>query len=368
MDIILTHSDARRAYRIARGRNATFGIVPIAWLPMPPKSDFSSWTEFKQVVLSALENLGIAIPEVAIEVRSTSRTAKGRRCDRLITHTNAQTLPPGSFRQIIPRDSDLGHELYASGIRILVDCPELCLIDFAAEEQHKAGARSGPKAIEAFGHTLAFAAELCGRYACNAMSPAFGEAHFDGVEPVMTAESLKAYLAQTSRLNGQRLARSVADWIAEGQGSPREVALYALLVLPTHLGGLHLVRPVTNEPLDLTVREQNVISHIQITPDLYWKLYQLVVEYDGGIHNEASAVIEDKRRVIDYQSLGIMVLPVTNENFRTLEAIKDLLRLIVRQMAKVEGPKLTHRVNRLMRDQKHQDRMQRLWKSAGRTR
>ena len=116
------------------------------------------------------------------------------------------------------------------------------------------------------------------------------------------------------------------------------------------MGGFHFERPATNQPLLPNESLQALLKHQNITPDLYWERYGLVIEYDGAVHFSADGVREDKRRVFDYQAMELVVLPATAEDIRTVDSFDAFARTVSRVMERVDGPSLRRRVNKILAD------------------
>ena len=350
MDIVLTDIDALYAHRLARRSDAPFKLVKAH--ETPTSALFGKRKDFDSSVLSALEQLGLTSRGYPIHVRVFNDHHRPR-FKKVAPHVCSVRLSRGSFWKVVPTSIELSHEMEEQGIRVFVDCPALCVISRAAACQRSESGKNAT--ITRFAKTLALASELAGRFSLDPDDPANGATLYD-IEPVMTREELLTYVANASGIDGLGLARSVAGCLANQQGSIMEVALYACLTLRPALGGLHLARPITNEPLPLGDRIRPLLKHKTIRPDFYWMGYGLVLEYDGEPHFTDEGIREDKRRLNDYQVLGLTVFPVFDEDMREDKARDALLRRIVRHMAKTDGPSLRRRTNLIFANKAYANR------------
>lgn len=344
MNIVITDIDAVRAHRIARGEDSAFRLVPA--FEEVDTNPFGSRSTFVKTYLPMLLQLGLAKEGEPLHVH-VSHGCQRSRFSELIVHVRSSSLPRGSFWKVVPRELSLARKMEREGLRLFVDCPGLCVITRAAKmpkSKNKVMRRIYP-----FAKALALASEFCGRFSSDPDNPESGDSIYD-IPPIISSEALAEYLGRVSGIDGLAVARKVAEQVADNQGSIREVALYACLVLRPSLGGLNLQKPITNRPLDLKEHQLKLIKHKTLTPDLYWKIYKLVLEYDGSDHFSEEGAWEDKRRVHDYQVLGLTMIPVTSEDFHGVDALDRLLKVVVHQMIAVDGERLRHRVTRILRD------------------
>lgn len=349
MNIIITDIDAIRVHRLARTPDALFRLVP--FYEEVASGPFHTRKDYVQQVLPTLEGLGLALSGQPLHVYVSNPNYR-TRFPELIAKVKAGYLPMGSFWKVVPKDIEVAHAMQESGLAVFVDSPELCVVTRAA-----ASLCGGAKAkcrIYPLAKAMALAAEFCGFFSMNPFDPARGECLYD-IPPIITAEALREYVTRAQNISGLVVAREAARHVVDRFGSIREVALYACLVLRPGLGGLHLEKPDVNAPLKLKDKQLALIKHESITPDLYWLIYKLVLEYDGSDHYTEDGAYEDKRRVFDYQALGLTVIPVTSEDLSNRKALEKLFKIIVRQMVKVDGEKLAHRIRTTLRNEGYCD-------------
>ena len=362
MDIIITDIHGRAALRIARRADAPFSLMKAEHEP----GRGGTSAEQREAARQAAQCLGIAAMDQPLHTRVVAGTTRSRAVD-VVEHVTTVELPKDSFWRIIPRDRELVDWLAERDLRLLVDAPALSVLSFARAALHAVGqGKSGPITCKVVpvARTMGYVGELCGTYARGWDGFEPGDTHFE-LAPVLTLNELAQYLDAVRYVDGSSVAGVAAHWSAERQDSPMEVLLRAALVMRPGLGGLHLPMPANNEPLPLTAAELKLIKHDTITPDLFWKLYKLILEYDGPDHRDDKGVLEDKRRIQDYQALGYTVFPVTAEDVRTVGAFDRFARPVIRKMAQVEGPKLTRRTNKLFADPDYRARRSLLLCSVG---
>ena len=344
MDIIIAEADAIRTYRVARAEKAAFRVEPTNEVP----GDFSQCTSrrFKSLVASHLIKLGIMFPGKPIHLRFPSVSARIRIAG-VCSHVCSSDLPPSSFWRIVPEDRTMAEMLRADGIRLFVDSPQLCVIFSAAQARRTCSEGKLTKRVVPVARAIATASEFIGTYSLAALNPQDVRPQY-GINALITRADLRDYLAHTHNVDGLRDARIACDTCVDGQASPAEVALHAGMILRPGLGGFHLERPVANAKMQLSDQQLQLMKHEQITPDFYWKRYGLVIEYDGGDHFTSAAAREDKRRLFDYQSMQLVILPATAEDMRSVDAFDSFIRVVERVMERKDGPKLRRRVNKIL--------------------
>lgn len=352
MDIIITGAQARRVQRIARQKNPAIKLVRNA--PLVESRETCTHEVIEQSVRPTLEALGIIAEGEVIHLRVFNRGAKAGGLG-IHLHYSIASPPPQSFDLVVATDASANYAFHKSGIRVFVDGPSLCVLDIIKEHLEATEPQTIARRIIPFARGLALASEFCGQFSRDPFAPDGKDATYD-VEPVLSIEALRSFAERVQRSRGIRVLRDVLQYLSENHGSPMEVMVYALAVVRPEMGGLRLPKPETNRPLKLSKKELELISHVQLTPDLFWKAYNEAGEYDGAIHDTPEAIKEDKRRIVDYQTLGITVFPATSANFRTTEAADEYMRALARHMERCEGRALKRRMDRLFADPAHRER------------
>lgn len=344
MDVIIAESDAIRTYRLARKEAAPVRVEPTR--EVPANFIYGSSRSFGSKVIPILTKLGIVAHNNRVHLRFPSLVSR-RRLDGVAVHISSTPLPPESFWRIVPAQKQVAQELAVAGVRLFVDSPQLCVLSAAAHAQRVCGDMPLTQRIVPLGRTIACASELCGLYALDPFNPRGGRPSY-GCEPLISNAELNRFLSDVTNVDGVRIARTAGSFVADGQGSPAEVALHAGLTLSPRLGGFHLERPTANRSMNLSAQQQSCMKHDNITPDLYWERYGLVIEYDGSDHFTVEGAREDKRRIYDYQTLGLTVLPATWEDVRSVDAFDSFVRVVTRVMERKDGPSLRRRINKIL--------------------
>ena len=176
------------------------------------------------------------------------------------------------------------------------------------------------------------ACELAGTYRLGGLSnPA---ASYD-CEPVMTAESLRALLANVGPSPAARRATVVANLMLEGSASPMETALALMLTLPVDFGGFGIKKPQLNAVIELDGKDGGPRI---AKPDFLWADERLALEYDSAeFHAEKGAALaaRDAARSNALMVVGYRVLRVTTYTVSTLEGVALLASQIARLLGVV---------------------------------
>ena len=358
MDIILTDIQARRVQRMARQSQPCLRLIRKSPCGHPTACPAEL---IEQVVRPVLEMLDIIRENEPVHVRIFG-TGRKTTYPGIQLHRTTAHIPSGSFDEIVASASELGLTLKEAGVRIFVDGPSLCVLGLIQTNLAKTTKGQLSRKVHPFAQGLTLASEFCGTYACDPHSPRLGKPTY-GIPPVLTIEELRSFSDEVGPVTGATVLHDVVTYLEELHASPMEVLVYALAVVRPSLGGLSLPRPEVNKPLGLSAKQLKMITHKQITPDLYWKAYEEAVEYDGSDHNSEEAIKRDKRRIVDYQTLGITVFPATKDCFKDTQSADAYMRSITRHMEKYEGATFRHRMDRLFKDEGHRTRREMLRKA-----
>lgn len=199
------------------------------------------------------------------------------------THLCSRELPAESFW-------DLGDDIY-------LVTPERCFLEAAMRgvDQER---------------LMAFGMELCGTY-----SLAYGnEDGFANGTQLTYASRLVAYLRRYRHVRGIAKARRAMACVVDGADSPRETATCLALTMSTFQGGYGIARPFMGEPIVPKDSQRELCSQSHYLADMLWKKPKLIVEYDGGHHDEPARAAKDKRRRSELAALGYTVIVVNNDD------------------------------------------------------
>lgn len=197
-------------------------------------------------------------------------------------HVQTARLPP---RSIYP--------LYG-GIHVV--SPSLCFVE-------ECRSRNLPEAV-------ALGMEFCGTYA---LRPHGTEGAASRNYQLIEASAFRRRVASWRDLAGVKTARRASMFMVNGAASPMETMLYMLLCLPQRLGGYNLPMPEMNAPLHLPADYRLLLHRQNVLPDLLWRDAKLVVEYDGGYHDNDEQRARDEARRVALESMGYTVYSVKKQ-------------------------------------------------------
>lgn len=258
--------------------------------------------------------------------------ADARRIPRAIhCHVCARTLPVGSFLRMRMDPQSLDACGLPSDLQIFVEAPALCMVHMSQLLHGSARIRARDEYL-AFARLARLAGELCGTYARSPENSTVGSMTWN-VQPVLSADDLKGYLAEISHMQGLPLMRIVATVTGDGHASPMETLWHLVFTCPTSLGGIELGEIRENEPLDIPGHLVHRLAHGSMRPDFFWPRLQVAVEYQGeAFHGSApghQTLVEDSNRIQDYAALGITCLTITYEDTRTTAAMERCIERIL---------------------------------------
>lgn len=355
--IFITGNAARTARRLAR-HGFAIALEPSdqrAIEPLPIKRP-------------SIRTLGIGDLTEALSINHGSKidlrvpSAADRSYSRdFNTHVCSVTLPVGSFERLVPTGDSSAIAL-PDGLEVFVDSPALTFVEEARSLTRLASSGSlSPH--EASLRLFKLGTESCATYALNPWQPLEENCTY-GLEPVTDAASIRAYVTSLHGVDGLGLARKVAPLLADRTASEMEAFLYAALALPTLLGGFALPRPSANKTIPLTKLQQMRLNHVsEITPDLLWEAWRVIIEYLGGKEHEGQkAVSEDAGRVQDFQTLGYQVFPTTFAHVKTPTAFNRLVQRITLALDQQGAEGLHEWAESLISDQEFLQRQMLLFK------
>ena len=248
--------------------------------------------------------LELLVPAQAERIR-----AKGIR-----SRVCSTALPKGSFQRLASTELELSDP----SVELLIEAPQSSFL-MAARQMGLLVSRGILDEQRADLGLLRLAAEDCGSYAVDPWRPRDG-GFSRGLPPLLASDDLRAFLDEAHGLRGVVRASRVAGLSFDDADSPMEAFVNAGLVLPPHMGGLGLARPVANHAIDLKDKQELGLVHVsRITPDLLWpEPLMIIIEYLGKEpHEGPEAQDEDMGRVQDYQALGYLVFPLRYRHVRT---------------------------------------------------
>ena len=150
-----------------------------------------------------------------------------------------------------------------------------------------------------------------------------------GTKPLITHESLAAYLEEMGTVRGIERARRVSRLAFAHAASPMETILALVLTFPHDMGGFGLPRPELNREVPIEQSARELSSQSEIVADLCWPDSRVILEYYGWEEHFGAGprkVASDAARANTLSSLGWTVFHVTYEQVRTLSEVSLLSR------------------------------------------
>ena len=196
-----------------------------------------------------------------------------------------------------------------------------------------------------FEELLLLGMELCGAYARGSHLIRDGRCEFL-VEPALSADDLRGYLASATGITGVNPAKAAASWILDNSYSPQETIVALEQYLKPLRGGRGYPKPRLNPEIEVSAELRHVTARDTFRPDIYWD-GMLDLEYDSAYHNDPAQVERDKARAADVQALGIPVIQATGLSLSTCERAELLGRQVGKALEAGVGRSMTMRLRRL---------------------
>lgn len=267
------------------------------------------------VPVDAKRPLCITVPDLRSRVQSS----------RVRSVVCSKVLPTGSYLSL-----DMGNNAGHDEVFLAIESPAHSFASFARrlDQAQHAGRLSH---LQARALLLAYGHELCGSYARDAAQPLTADCHYR-LEMAATPEDIvtwcQAFDGRNSR--GIRLARECAPQVMAGSASPAETIHGIVLTSPPELGGLGMSDAAMNHALELTPEERALVHRLPLTPDLTFPQFGgLVLEHQGGTHDDPLQYREDASRTQDYWALGRPVIMTSSVDFESPEAYDAFLRRLI---------------------------------------
>lgn len=338
-DVFLAGPTARKALRNARRKNH---LVLVANQQLPRHLDRGSVSD----VIPNLATFGLDSPNEGIVGLWFRDQGSRRPQDGVSCHVLSPSMPVDGFVTIQAVDH---HGVPEEGMRIRCESPNLSVLTYAQElHAHTKASSLTPEDVIVL--LASYVMELTGTYAKCPEDPRHGQDAFK-LKAVTTRKSLLAFLDRMHRYPCVTIARKAAEFAVEGAASRMETLTSLITSLPPRFGGASLGRAELNRALELGQRDLWLIKHRSLKPDLFWRDYRLIVEYDGNdFHSAPKQKREDKYRIQDYQTLGYTVIPISYEDVATVGALDRLLLRLVTVIGRTRGNQYVRNKRRFLRD------------------
>lgn len=291
MDILLSHTTALEALRLY-GRGA------------PSASDAPSSLPTKAELVSLIDRTPM-LARLTKPLHLLSSGGRGRRRTKLAHgHLCGASLPKRSVMRL------------ASGV--LCVTPERLCVEMA------------PLLTQL--ELVVLMSELLGLYAID---PSAEDGMRQRDQPLMTPESLLAFLEDCPSARGTTETRNALALACVRSGSPRETKLSLRLALKPSRGGYGLNVLAMNEPLEVRRIENRMRRGIRkpdiliAGPELPGGVRMVVaVEYNGRHHDEPCRLAQDAARSNELKAIDVVEFIVRREHYRDLDYMDGLAHLI----------------------------------------
>lgn len=323
--IVISHDTALRAVRTSRRRYAS-----LAWEPVDRASQQrvldACVPNAGALDLEELERLGVWSPDQGPLDILVSSTCARRPCGGAVRpHLDSRALPANSLLSV------------AKGVYAV--SPALAVVQYA--EDH------------AWQEVLGLTMELCGTFSlpdeppdCGPVgwgseaveiSGAGGErpaGGYVGSEPVLTTRQLKRYLSYAKDIRGLPCARRAAEFALDRAASPMEAIMAAMFHAPMSAGGFNIKDMQLNRRMEFSHDAVLASGMPYAVLDAYIAAADAALEYNGHYHDAPSSRVHDEKRTCGLAAMGILTIPVNDEQLRNIDALEAIARILYRRMGK----------------------------------
>lgn len=180
-------------------------------------------------------------------------------------------------------------------------------------------------------HHIELGYEMLGKYRTD---PERGDVLITNQQPLMTLESLRAYLSKAQNFWGVKQARRALRFLKEGSESPAETQLAMLLALPKRLGGEGLSHLKLNMKVPLEASSRALLEKDSLRLDVGFSSELVDIEYESSefhTDDERSRTNDSKRRGI-LQKMGYSVITVVGEQMRVLRQFEVVVTILFEKL------------------------------------
>ncbi len=161
-------------------------------------------------------------------------------------------------------------------------------------------------------------------------------------EPLVTAGSLQATVAQSETNRGCVRARKISELVIPGAASPLESRAGLLLCLPKTYGGLGHTGMIHNYEVRLANSSRALAGKHRCYCDLYWDEGVDLEIQSKLAHENGASFLSDSERIAALLNEGITVLPVTANQLGDRSTLLELSKTLAK-LRGVTAPTLTAR-------------------------
>lgn len=211
--------------------------------------------------------------------------------------------------------------------------------------------------------------ELCGTYSLwpTAGDDAFGRGVEYGLSPVMSLASLGEMSRWVHTPSGRRTLHGALAIAREGAASPAEANLSLIMGLPMGEGGYDMGFPHLNVHLEVPASQRPHVQGSDYYLDAFWVDCLADLEYESAAFHldplaslsqmefdvwratEVTKADRDRRRARELMTLGVLVIPVTKFDFRSLSRMDQVAWALTVRRREVGGVDTSGRMQALDR-------------------
>lgn len=348
--IVISHDTALRAVRTSRRRYAS-----LAWEPVDRAS--------QQRVLDAcvpnacaldlkeLERLGVWSPDQGPLDVLVSSTCARRPCGGAVRpHLDSHALPANSLLSVakgvyavspalavVQYAEDhawqevLGLTMELCGTFSLPDEPPDCRpVGWGSSDPEiHSGHEDGD--FGAGAGSLGWRSDAAGTSGAGGERPAGG---YVASEPVLTTRQLKRYLSYAKDIRGLPCARRAAEFALDRAASPMEAIMAVMFHAPMSAGGFNIKDMQLNRRMEFSHDAVLASGMPYAVLDAYIAAADAALEYNGHYHDAPSSRVHDEKRTCGLAAMGILTIPVNDEQLRNIDALEAIARILYRRMGK----------------------------------
>lgn len=153
-------------------------------------------------------------------------------------------------------------------------------------------------------------------------------------EPVLSSRQLNRYVACAKDIHGLPCARKAAGYALDDAASPMEAIMAGVFHAPQSAGGFGIKDLQLNQPIEFNHDAVLASGMTRAVLDAYSRAAKTTMEYNGHCHDAVSSRIHDEKRTAGLQTMGILTIPVNDEQLQNLDALEAMAKTLYKRMEK----------------------------------
>ena len=151
-------------------------------------------------------------------------------------------------------------------------------------------------------------------------------------EPVLTCNQLNRYVSYAKDIHGLPNARKAARYALDGAASPMEAIMAAMFHVPKSAGGFGIRDMQLNYRMEFDHDAVLASGVTYAVLDAYIHSAKTTMEYNGHCHDAIRSRIHDEKRMAGLQAMGILTIPVNDEQLQSLDALEAMAKTLYKRM------------------------------------